>query len=394
LGGGIKHFLIAILIFSLYKISFSQELVTEGALFVGTFGVGVNEQITYTITSQKTTWEKQSTSYFPITSNSNLISSSLITTGISDTSDPSKWDCWFSHSIPPGENTPEIAFGLYKVTTSKSPYSKSPYVYFYYDTRDNHYGDQNPDVFIKFVFGTPNRLFYSPNASDWTEYSSGDTLNVWEIKNYNNSPLTIYFEPPSPYNLEISFEPGTQHPILTWSSDEFNTGFPIKRKSGDGDWVDRCTSLTNTFIDNEITWPGGNQTQQISYKVRGLNGTILSAAYSNIESILIDPELQKKAVGGSPVVFTLNQNYPNPFGEATHSGNPTTFISYYLPIEGFVTINLYDFLGRKIKTLVNEFKLQGKYQIEFEASNLTSGVYFYKINVGDFYDIKKMIVIR
>ena len=80
-------------------------------------------------------------------------------------------------------------------------------------------------------------------------------------------------------------------------------------------------------------------------------------------------------------------NYPNPF-------NPTTIISYQLPKEGMVTIKIFDALGREVKTLVNEFKLHGKYTVSFDASNLASGVYFYQLKSGNYASIKKMILLK
>jgi subtilisin family serine protease len=88
-----------------------------------------------------------------------------------------------------------------------------------------------------------------------------------------------------------------------------------------------------------------------------------------------------------PKEFALTQNYPNPF-------NPTTVISYALPKSSSVKLVVYDMLGREIKTLVNEFKQAGSYDVSFDASSLASGVYFYRINAGDFTDAKKMMLIK
>ena len=91
--------------------------------------------------------------------------------------------------------------------------------------------------------------------------------------------------------------------------------------------------------------------------------------------------------GSQPESFMLNQNYPNPF-------NPKTIISYQ--VYGFVLVNLsiYDVLGNKLITLVNKKQRQGSYEIEFNASSLSSGVYFYKIEAGDFIETKRMILLK
>jgi hypothetical protein len=90
---------------------------------------------------------------------------------------------------------------------------------------------------------------------------------------------------------------------------------------------------------------------------------------------------------GIPKDFSLNQNYPNPF-------NPVTMISFQLPKSGFTNLKIYDVTGRLVKTLVSELKQAGYYKLEFEASSLSSGVYFYKLSSGDFILAKKMIVLK
>ncbi|HZW40363.1 MAG TPA: T9SS type A sorting domain-containing protein [Ignavibacteriaceae bacterium] len=85
--------------------------------------------------------------------------------------------------------------------------------------------------------------------------------------------------------------------------------------------------------------------------------------------------------------FLLVQNYPNPF-------NPTTTISYSLPSNGFTTLKVYDMLGNEVATLVNEDKQFGNYVVEFNASNLSSGVYFYSLTSGSFTMNKKMILMK
>ncbi|MBE2225896.1 MAG: T9SS type A sorting domain-containing protein [Ignavibacteria bacterium] len=88
-----------------------------------------------------------------------------------------------------------------------------------------------------------------------------------------------------------------------------------------------------------------------------------------------------------PVKFELAQNYPNPF-------NPVTSIRYSVPRQSFVLIRIYDLLGREVKTLVNEMRSTGNYEVEFNASNLASGIYFYRMESGDFTDVKKLVLLK
>jgi len=88
-----------------------------------------------------------------------------------------------------------------------------------------------------------------------------------------------------------------------------------------------------------------------------------------------------------PDDFILYQNYPNPF-------NPSTNLEFGISNLGFVTVKVYDMLGKEVKTLVNENLKAGKYKVEFNGSNLPSGIYFYKMEVGNFVSTKKMLLIK
>ena len=88
-----------------------------------------------------------------------------------------------------------------------------------------------------------------------------------------------------------------------------------------------------------------------------------------------------------PDDFVLYQNYPNPF-------NPTTTIEFSIPQSGDVSLNIYNLLGEEVKTLVNEFRQTGKYSVQFNANNFSSGIYFYKLQTDSFVETKKMILLR
>ena len=81
------------------------------------------------------------------------------------------------------------------------------------------------------------------------------------------------------------------------------------------------------------------------------------------------------------------QNFPNPF-------NPITTIKYQIPKLSFVTLKVYDVLGKEIAILVNEEKSAGEYEIEFDGNNLTSGIYFYRLQAGNFVETKKMVILK
>jgi len=85
--------------------------------------------------------------------------------------------------------------------------------------------------------------------------------------------------------------------------------------------------------------------------------------------------------------FYLSQNYPNPF-------NPNTVISYQLGVSSYAKLKVYDILGNEVVTLVGEKQNAGSYSVEFDASNYSSGIYYYKLEAGDFSEVKKMILIK
>ena len=90
---------------------------------------------------------------------------------------------------------------------------------------------------------------------------------------------------------------------------------------------------------------------------------------------------------GIPTVYALNQNYPNPF-------NPSTKINFSLPENGLVTLQIYDILGRVVETLVNEELSASYHTVEFDASQLSSGIHFYRLQVNDFVSVKKMMLMK
>ncbi len=106
------------------------------------------------------------------------------------------------------------------------------------------------------------------------------------------------------------------------------------------------------------------------------------------DNMLITP-LNASGVKDAQTVtaYTLSQNYPNPF-------NPTTTISYSIAQPGFITIKVYDILGNEIATLVNEAKSTGSYHVTFNSAKIPSGVYFYKLQAGNYSVAKKLVIVK
>jgi hypothetical protein len=106
---------------------------------------------------------------------------------------------------------------------------------------------------------------------------------------------------------------------------------------------------------------------------------------SNIDFTLISTDIEDETQ--LPVEFDLSQNHPNPF-------NPSTVVKYSLPVDGFVNISVYNNLGEKVSVLVDGEVIAGKYSVSFDAGNLPSGVYFCRMESGNFISSRKMLLLK
>ncbi|MEO8231335.1 MAG: T9SS type A sorting domain-containing protein [Ignavibacteriota bacterium] len=147
------------------------------------------------------------------------------------------------------------------------------------------------------------------------------------------------------------------------------------------------TTTNNYFVDPIYLYCPGGGDFYVTYKVRAKDMGNKFSPYSNEAGIRAEQLGKKFFTCNSPADYNLDQNYPNPF-------NPNTKISYSIKEEGLVTLKVYDILGKEIATLVNENKPSGNYEAEFNASQLPSGMYIYKIQAGKFSDVKKMLLTK
>ena len=214
-----------------------------------------------------------------------------------------------------------------------------------------------------------------------------EVLSRFRSSEYTTTPseqpkLSVtYTTIPTPVEL-ISFNAKVRNNVvvLDWrtATEVNNYGFEVERSSSSDNWgkIGFVNGHGNSNSPKEYYFED-SKLSNTSYKYRlkqvDNDG---SYEYSNIVSVLI---------GQTPNSFALSQNYPNPF-------NPSTKISWQSPVSGWQTLKVYDILGNEVATLVNEFREAGSYEIDFNASQLTSGVYIYKISAGNFSDTKKMIL--
>lgn len=153
----------------------------------------------------------------------------------------------------------------------------------------------------------------------------------------------------------------------------YTRGTNIYFSSNSGDnWSSAYTGTAN-LLDIDVSTPN---CCAVGWAV-GANGTIVGLGFTGIAN----------NHNQIPSEYMLMQNYPNPF-------NPSTMITFQIPKSGNVKLVVYDLLGREVKTLLNEFKPVGTYDVSFDAANLSSGVYFYKLESGSFTDSKKMLLVK
>lgn len=247
------------------------------------------------------------------------------------------------------------------------------------------------DVGDVFVEDTTVKFIYTP---DTLSFSSAEELNeVVKTEAFHLSANTSFYFTDYYYvlNREAADSLLTENDVVNFKVELVN------KQTGE---------VAGTF-DN-ITYNKGqlNEHNNVSYRVDCSNITpddyylrlVTSvqgdadynlANFQHSEETLEKHNYNRVNFDGSkmPTTYDLSQNFPNPF-------NPATTINYQLPKSGYVTLKVYDILGREVATLVNEEKSLGRYSINFDGSSLASGVYIYQIRANDYVSSKKMMLIK
>jgi hypothetical protein len=167
---------------------------------------------------------------------------------------------------------------------------------------------------------------------------------------------------------------------LRWktASEQNNAGFEVERKDDGSTW------LTLGFVRGAGTT---TETQSYTFLDRSASGKV----HYRLKQIDFDGQFEYSNVievdAALPETFVLEQNYPNPF-------NPTTVIAYQLPVTSMVSLKVYDMLGREVAILINKQQQAGRYAYTLNALNWASGVYFYRLQAGNFVQSKKMLLLK
>jgi len=276
------------------------------------------------------------------------------------------------------------------------------------DNSDPQYGAAPPAVGNNILRGL---LKYTGNIYDTVKYyNPPGSNNLISKVGYKDLKMTVSNrhnnsspQPGSPYNSPETYK-------------------VLEGKWRDGtQWINPVTQSPTTFVHSgdPVTGTGWNQTY-MTYKrtlqstgpvtvnpgdtISVLYAQLIARGTDNINSItklretadyiqqIYDENFQsvvsiKNISNEIPAKYELYQNYPNPF-------NPVTHLEFEISNPGFVSLKVYDMLGKEIKTLVNENKTAGRYAVEFDGSNLPSGIYYYKMVAGKFSNTKDMVLLK
>ena len=232
----------------------------------------------------------------------------------------------------------------------------------------------------------------------WASFNGGTMLNTYQIRALafkGTSQPTLYagaatngagvyeytFEPVPVEFISFTANANGSYVTLDWSTatETNNSGFSVERKGTDGNWQTlgfvngrgNSTVINHySFLDQNVA--NGNYTYRL--KQVDYNGTYTFSSEISIEILAAN-------------TFMLHQNYPNPF-------NPTTLIKYSLPSDEYVTLKVFDVLGREAAILVNEKQGVGEHMVVFNAAQLSSGIYFYTLTAGTYKETRKMIIAK
>jgi hypothetical protein len=262
---------------------------------------------------------------------------------------------------------------------------------FQFEIRIKH---TNPDSTVFLYAGA--QYFFNFNNT----IANGGTLSYGYVSGAgDSSDLPVTFRPRNP----LIFDNGNGTSQLRLAVNTFpgpGNGYLIPPGATNGIKVCKMKLATTAG-----SFSGGPQDIQLQWRDSLPNPFSKVFAYTGLNN-LVNTEITNRAwhsidpftginnpnstVNEIPKEFALSQNYPNPF-------NPSTKIQFAIPVQGMVTLKVFDLTGREIANLVNEVKAAGNYDVDFNGANVASGVYFYRINVsGDkkYEAVKRMVLIK
>ena len=255
---------------------------------------------------------------------------------------------------------------------------------------DGLHGDSQPNDGLYGVYIPPISIedYFNLNVST-TEDST---------HKYVNTPISLRFTTVGPIKLDsllVSKVSSTVYSVKPFFRNEGSsyTVNDLKIKISTLDYrfnIETDTISISSIAPGTTAGPTNDINISVSSRFSGvfnLNFEIMSNGWTYWRDTISQVVTGVDDIMQAPLSYNLSQNYPNPF-------NPSTTISYSIPAKSQVTLRVYDILGSEIKMLVNEEKTAGTYKINFNASNLSSGIYFYKLQTDNYVKCKKMILLK
>ncbi len=224
--------------------------------------------------------------------------------------------------------------------------------------------------------------------------ASSQVMNGFNIKlkNFSGSSLTAF----ETTGFTTVYSPSAGYTVSGsgWQYVDFTT--PFQWNGNDNLVIEICFN-NSSYTENTTVNGTANSQNQLKHQHQDLssgNGcvdiTTPSTSYTarpNISLTINAITNINNGNNGIPIYYSLSQNYPNPF-------NPITKINFSVPKANLVTLKVFDILGRELVTLVNEIKQPGYYMVDFDGTNLASGVYYYRMESGSFSETKKLMLIK
>ncbi len=214
------------------------------------------------------------------------------------------------------------------------------------------------------------------NINPTLHYRGGTSFSDFGIAgNIDNSLLPVEL-------ISFSSYVNQANVTLSWSTsfENNNAGFDIERKTSVESWskIGSVQGKGNVNSISTYLYEDRNlQSGKYHYRLKQIDFNGNFKYYGLANEVII----------GIPTEYSLCQNFPNPF-------NPSTTINYEIPNSNFVSLKIYDMMGREVAILINQFQQPGFYNINFNASKLPGGIYFYKIQAGDFSAVKKLLLLK
>ena len=227
------------------------------------------------------------------------------------------------------------------------------------------------------------------NGVTWTDFNGGISGIPTSRIAANASTLFlgtygtgVWQGSPSVLPVELSaFTASAVHGkvVLNWrtATEVNNYGFDIEKKNEIWQKIGYVSGHGTTNAPQSYSYADNSAAGKIVYRLKQIDRDRKFEYSKEVEVTIVT----------TPTVFALSQNYPNPF-------NPTTVINYSIASASLVSLKVFDMLGREILTLVNGQMDPGNYTAAFDASRLSSGVYFYRLDAGTFSDVKRLSLMK